>query len=883
MPSADTMTKDMKPVVTKRYKARWPVSGLSLRHASITTKLALIIGSLAVASAGVLFAVAFAFNIAAGVRAFVSGESLYSKGQKDAVYYLVRYMHTRADQDYQNHLSAVAIPQGYARARLELQKPEFDYDAVTRDLIAAGNVPADIPYLIALFRRLHDSRYLKPAIAVWAQADAQITYLVKCADEVHQAVLEQRLSPEAESGFLERIDQINRVSGQLQRAFSAQLADTAHQIRRWLITMVTLTALGLLGAAFWLSWWFSYEFRSGIFNLRDAAIKFAQGDVHHRAEVRTRDELGELTAVFNTMIEQRVGAERDLREAKEFREKVLHSVTNGIYMVDREGHFVMVNRSMCTMTGYAESELIGMLFDGLIPQERLADVRKVFNGIVAEGKPVESYETPLLCKDKQVIMISFSSKPFYKDGRIVGVVGAVEDVTEKRAHDARIARMANYDNLTGLPNRNLLNDRIAQALARAPRHGTSVALIFMDLDGFKFINDSFGHVAGDELLRQVALRLESCVRTEDTVARLGGDEFVVMLSEFEDEMDALNVSNKILRAFAYPFVVDSRTLHVTASIGLSFYPRDGQNEETLLKHADIAMYQAKGAGRNCMRFFTAEMAIRTVERVELEGAMREALDKGSFMLHYQPQLDLDSGEFCSAEALMRWHHPTLGNIPPGRFIPLAEETGLIMPMGEWTLRTACHELKVWHQMGHPELSMAVNLSSHQFMRPGLVSLVREVLEETGMPPACLHLELTESVILQGSEAMIGILRDLKKLGVVLALDDFGTGYSSLAYLRRFPIDILKIDQSFVLDLIVNPEAASIVRAILAMARSLNMKTIAEGVETREQLDFLASHGCKVMQGFYLSRVLSAEEFRTMLSSRRASKPDSARFAPESTS
>lgn len=878
------MQERLKHAVKESGRSLWARLGKpSLRHVSIATKLALIIGSLAMVSAGVLLIMLSAGNVTAGVRAFVSGESLYSKGQKDAVYSLVRYMRSRSGQDYQNYLDAISIPLGDSRARVELQKPEFDYDAAASGFLAGGNAPEDIPYLISLFRRFQDTSYMRTPINLWTQADAQIAELVKCADEVHQAVITDRLSGEREAEFLQRIDRINLAAGTLQREFSAQLGRSARQVRGLLFTATVLTAATLLSAALWLSWRISREFRANIFNLRTAAIKVAQGDLDHRAEVRSRDELGDLTMVFNQMVEQRMGAEQELRSAAEFREKVMYNVTNAIYVIDLEGRFVMVNRGLCTMTGYAEHELVGMLFDEFFPPERIPDLREIFEGILLDGALVERYEAPMIRKDKQIITISYSSAPFYRDGKIVGVVGAAEDVTERRLHDERIARLANYDTLTGLPNRNLLNDRIAQALARALRHGTPVALLFMDVDGFKFINDSLGHAAGDELLRQVALRLESCVRKEDTVARLGGDEFVVMLCDFEDEFDVLNIANKILRSFGHPLVIDSRNLHVTTSIGLSFYPRDGQNHDTLLKHADIAMYRAKEAGRNCMKCFTMDMAVRTEERVELEGAMREALEKVSFRLHYQPQFDLNTGKICSAEALMRWHHPSMGNIAPARFIPLAEETGLIMPMGEWALRTACRELKVWHQLGHPELSVAVNLSSHQFMRPGLINLVKEVLAETGVPPACLHLELTEGVILQGSEAVIGILRELKRVGVVLALDDFGTGYSSLAYLRRFPIDILKIDQSFVLDLIVDPEAATIIRAILAMARSLNMKTIAEGVETKEQLNFLASYGCDVMQGFYLSRALPADEFRALLTTRQESKLNAARPVPESMS
>lgn len=852
----------------------------SLKNVPIILKLTLIVGSLASVSVVLVLVMVFSSNVTAGVRAYLSGESYYSKGQKDAVYYLVRYMRTHSPQDYQHHLTALSIPMGDSTARQEMQKQVFDYDAAASGFLAGGNAPEDIPYLISLFRRFHDTRYMSPVVDLWEQADLEIVELKKCAGEVHEAIVANGLSKEREAEFLRRIDQINLASGDLQRAFSAKLGESAREINRLIITVITLTASILLAAALWFSWRLSRDFHANIRNLRNATLKFAGGNLDHRAQVNSLDELGELTVAFNSMVEQRLGAEQELKAATEFREKIMNNVSNGIYLIDLEGRFVMVNRRFCAMTGYSESELLGARFDGLFPSERIAELRKTFDGIIHQAAGAERLEAPLLCKDKQVITICYSSAPFYNDGKIIGVVGAAEDITERKMHDARIARLANYDTLTGLPNRNLLNDRIDRAVSRASLNGTRVALFYMDLDGFKFINDSCGHAVGDELLKQVSRKIQSCVSHEDTVARLGGDEFVVMLCDLDDESGAIDVARKILGSFADPIIVDERTLHVTTSIGVSFYPRDGRDADTLLKYADIAMYRAKDAGRNCMKLFVADMAVNAEQRADLEAAIREALDHGDFELHYQPQFDLESGQICSAEALMRWRHARLGVIPPAKFIPLAEETGLILPMGDWALRAACRELRTWHQMGHANLSVAVNISSRQFQQPGFVDLVKSILEDTGVPPACLHLELTESVILRDSKAIIEVLNQLKDLGVLMALDDFGTGYSSLAYLRRFPIDIIKIDQSFVLDLIANPEAASIVRAIVAMAGALKMKTVAEGVETKQQLDFLSSIGCNVIQGFYLSRALPAVEFARLLQADPRLNPKPATLIPE---
>ena len=849
----------------------------ALRNVSITIKLASIVVSLVAVSIGLLAVVIMTFDISTAVRAYVGGEGLYSKGQKDAAYYLTRYVHTHSTQDYQKYQQSISIPLGDHKARVELQKPHFNYDVAAQGFIEGGNVADDIPYMISMFRRFHSVSYLRDAIDLWTRADAVIAQLAQFGDELHGAVLANTLTKERETDYLKRIDQLNVAASPLERDFSLKLGEGARQIGRLLGIAIVIVAVILLGAGLWISWRISSELRIGILNLRKAAIKVTHGDLSHRVEVRSKDELGELAVVFNDMIKHRKGTEDALRGATEFREKIMQSVTNAIYVIDSSGRFVLVNRRTCIMTGYSEEELVGMSFDDLFPAERLEDIRRRFEGVIKTGVPIEHYETPLIRKDKEVIMISFSSAAFYKDDVTIGVVGAAEDITQRKIHDERLAHMANFDTLTNLPNRNLLIDRIAQALPRANRAGQIVALIFLDLDGFKFTNDTYGHTLGDDLIKLVAQKLARSLRVDDTVARIGGDEFVIMLCDVYTATDVEQITQQMLNAFSVPFNVDGRTLHITASAGVSLYPKDGQNYETLLKYADIAMYSAKEAGRNCLRFFTAEMASHTEQRVELEAAMHSALANDEFELQYQPQIDLKTGEICSAEALMRWQHVSLGVMSPVRFIPLAEATGLILPIGEWVLRTACRELKVWHQQGHQNLSIAVNISPRQFQQQDVVKLVREALQQTGIPPACLHLELTESVILQNSDVVIETLRELKALGVILAMDDFGTGYSGLGYLKRFPIDIIKIDQSFILDMIANPDAASIIRAILAMAQSLNLKTVAEGVETREQMDFLIANGCDVIQGFYLSSSLPAGEFRALLAEGRQLKWRSAHW------
>ena len=442
--------------------------------------------------------------------------------------------------------------------------------------------------------------------------------------------------------------------------------------------------------------------------------------------------------------------------------------------------------------------------------------------------------------------------------------GVATDISERKSHEALIEHLASHDALTDLPTRILLDDRITLSLAHAARGQRRLALLFLDLDGFKSINDSFGHGLGDTLLKAVAARLKATVRDGDTVARQGGDEFVILLWDLADADAAALVAQNVLDALSHPFQLDNRDVRVTASIGVSVYPEDGDTSDILLKHADAAMYLAKDLGRNGFQFYTREMGVHAHERVVLESALRRALEREEFELFYQPQVNIASGRIIGMEALLRWRQPELGMVSPARFIPLAEVTGLIVPIGEWVLRTACAQAKAWNAAGYSDLLIAVNLSARQFHRQDVRGLVRRVLDETGLPAHLLDLELTESTLMQDTDIVVQTLCDLKALGIVLSMDDFGTGYSSLSYLRRFPLDVLKIDQSFIADLPDNRDAMSLTRTIIAMAASLNLRTIAEGVETQGQLAFLSANGCDAMQGHYFSPPLPVADITALL-------------------
>jgi diguanylate cyclase (GGDEF)-like protein len=424
--------------------------------------------------------------------------------------------------------------------------------------------------------------------------------------------------------------------------------------------------------------------------------------------------------------------------------------------------------------------------------------------------------------------------------------------------------LAQHDSVTDLPNRTLLKDRLTQAIASACRHQQELAVLFLDLDRFKYINDSLGHAIGDRVLQSVAQRLRACVRASDTVSRQGGDEFVILLSQLTHAQDAAVSANKILVALAMPHRIDQHELHLTASIGIVTYPDDGTDAETLMKHADFAMYHAKDAGRNNYQFFELDMTERAGERQSLENGLHHALERREFELYYQPKMNLATGAVIGVEALIRWRHPERGLVSPAQFIPIAEECGFIVPIGRWALREACRQGRAWQDAGLAPVRIAVNISAVELRARDFVAGVRTILTETGLDPRCLELELTETFLMQDSKSTVAVLQALKAMGLHLALDDFGTGYSSLSYLKRFPIDTLKIDQSFVRDVTTDADDASIVSAVISMGKSLHMQVVAEGVETRAQLEFLRELSCPEGQGYYFSPPVVAAKFAQLM-------------------
>ena len=466
--------------------------------------------------------------------------------------------------------------------------------------------------------------------------------------------------------------------------------------------------------------------------------------------------------------------------------------------------------------------------------------------------------------------IDFSLKPIFDEqNQVYAMIAEGRDITERIQTQERLRFMAQHDALTGLPNRLLLLDRLKQALARAHWRKRLVAVMFVDLDRFKNINDSLGHDAGDRLLQQLGERFRHCVRDGDTVARFGGDEFVILLDDIASESDITAIAQKVLEALQPSFAVDKQSLYISASIGISLFPNDGDDSSTLLKHADMAMYRAKEAGKNTYQFFAAEMSSRAFERLSLETSLRKALEREELLLHYQPQIDVETGAIVGVEALVRWQHPEFGMVLPNEFIAIAEETGLISLIGQWVLQSACAQLARWRKDGWTQLRLSVNLSPRQFQVPGLIGTIKQALDATAIDPDQLELEITEGILVSHTPAMLEALEALRALNVRLAIDDFGTGYSSLSYLRRFPIDTLKIDRSFVHDIPRDADDSAIVAAIIALAKSLKLEIVAEGVERAAQRDLLRGLGCRIMQGYFFSRPLSAEDMTKLLHEQRS--------------
>ncbi|WP_051330767.1 bifunctional diguanylate cyclase/phosphodiesterase [Aneurinibacillus terranovensis] len=558
---------------------------------------------------------------------------------------------------------------------------------------------------------------------------------------------------------------------------------------------------------------------------------------------------------------------RDLTEMKQFENKqrlasqVFDNITEGIMVTDREGTILFVNPAFSVVTGYSEEEVIGnnprILSSGLHQTEFYKEMWAALHETGRWKGEIWNRN-----KKQEIYLVEISITTVKDDlGEAMHYVGVFEDITLRKQMESKIQYQAYHDMLTGLPNRVLFNDRLDQAIDHSSCNNKKLAVMFIDLDQFKRINAMFGHCIGDDLLQAVAECLKRCIRESDTIARFGGDEFMILLPEVFHEQDAVTVAEKIIEALRQPLMLGDRELFISSSIGISVYPADGNDSKTLIKNADTAMYHAKKQGRNNYQLYRSLMNDdEAFERLTLENSLRKALQKDEFLVYYQPQINLHTGEIIGMEALVRWQNPELGMVPPVKFIPLAEDTGLIIPLGEWVLRAACTQNKAWQLAGYPPIRVAVNLSMLQFKQSDMVGTIVRVLQETGLDPRYLEVEITESMLMENPDATLGTLKQLKAIGIRISLDDFGTGYSSLNYLKRLSIDTLKIDQSFVRDIATDADDRAIVNSIIHLAHSMNLRVIAEGVETTEQLNFLRSHQCDEIQGYLIGYPLPAGEF-----------------------
>jgi diguanylate cyclase (GGDEF)-like protein/PAS domain S-box-containing protein len=612
---------------------------------------------------------------------------------------------------------------------------------------------------------------------------------------------------------------------------------------------------------------------------RDAC---SQGAYDFLRKPYATDEL--MITVNNALNEKRLEnnnkfMQSQLRESERLHRYLVNTSPDIIYILDQDGHFTFLNERIESLLGYEPRELIGKHYSILVHQNDLETARYVFNERRVGDRASRNVELRLKRKDDstqrffetRTLPIELSSMGIYQnDGgqkkkTYLGTYGVARDITERKLAEDTINFQAYHDLLTNLPNRALLRDRLSLAISQAKREDEMLAVMFLDLDRFKNINDSLGHVVGDELLQQVSTRLKSCIREGDTLARFGGDEFTLLLPKIATGQDDVSkIAEKINEVLKDPFVVDNNELYVSASIGISIYPRDGTDMDSLVKHADIAMYHVKDTGKNNYRFYSNDMTTPYFQNLSLETGIHKALENDEFHLMYQPQINIKTGEIVGVEALLRWDHPEHGPITPAEFIPFAEETGMIVEIGHWVLRNACAQLKRWRDIGLPEIRMSINMSARQLAEKRIVKLISGLLTDYAIPGHCLEIEITENTIMSDMDSVIHKLKALSKKGIYIAIDDFGTGYSSLSYLHKLPIQTLKIDRAFIKEVNMKHTGNSIINTIVAMARGLKLNVIAEGVETQQQLDYLIEIGCSEAQGFLFGKPLSADIINQLL-------------------
>ena len=593
------------------------------------------------------------------------------------------------------------------------------------------------------------------------------------------------------------------------------------------------------------------------------------------------DEL--IITITNALKEKRLKKQnlfmqQQLSESERLHRYIVNTSPDIIYILDQDGHFTFINERIESLLGFSKEEIVGKHYSFLVHHDDMEQAKYVFNERRIGTRAAKNIELRLKCKDdgksrhfnNRTLPIELSAMGMYtgdsqSSSSYTGTYGVARDVTQRKIAEETINFQAYHDLLTKLPNRALLRDRLSLAISQAKREDEKLAVMFLDLDRFKNINDSLGHMIGDELLQQVSMRLKECIRAADTLARFGGDEFTLMLPRLHNARDdASKLANKITNILKQPFIVEGHELYVSASIGIALYPQDGTSIDTLIKHADVAMYHVKGQGKNGYQFYSNEMNVPYLEKLSLDTGIHRALDNNEFSLVYQPQVNLRTGEIVGVEALLRWEHPEHGAISPSEFIPFAEESGLIIDIGYWVVKTACAELSRWRTAGLPEIRMSINISACQLMEDNIVRNIINIMKDYDVPGSCIELEITENAIMDDMDSIIRKLQELSSHGITIAIDDFGTGYSSLSYLHKLPIHTLKIDRTFLKESRINKGDNTIINTIVAMAKGLSLNVIAEGVESQAQLEYLREIDCSEAQGFLFGKPLASDVISQLL-------------------
>jgi diguanylate cyclase (GGDEF)-like protein/PAS domain S-box-containing protein len=756
----------------------------------------------------------YSISLLSAARAYVAGEGMWSKAQKEAVYALWRYTRFRAESDFQTYLAAIAITRGDQQARVEMEKAEPDLRLAYEGLLRGRNHPDDIEGMVRLFRNFRHMEPIDRVVEVWAQADALMDKLIEVGNNIRNDALGGMLEDGGVQQYIQELHRINQQLTPLEDEFSHLLGLASRKTEVLLLFAMSAAAAVMLAAAF----------------------AFSRRMVKKNEQVQT------------VLLE----SENQLRSLLQFAPLPI--------IVSRIADQTMV---------YANDRALSQLkiSGASLGQQKSQDFyvdrgdrEQLIEALRGDGS-VRDWEIQLKDAQGRAFWVLMSSQRIVYLGEQC-LLTALNNIDERKRAQDDLRHRAFHDELTGLPNRAMFMDSLVRALGRMQRRNGMFSVLFLDLDRFKVVNDTLGHDAGDRLLQMVATRIKTGVRDADLLARLGGDEFVILIEDHGSPSEVALVAQKVLDSMERAYLLDDREVNLTASIGISVYPQDGTDVTALVKNADIAMYQAKELGRNNYQFYTASQNQMTLKRLDLESRLGRAIERDEFALHYQPVVDLATEAVVGAEALLRWHDPEHGLVAPGDFIPLAEETGAILPIGQWVLDHACAQAAMWGRGGMP-LAVAVNISQRQFAHRDFAANLRGTLQRTTLQPGALHLEITETMVMRDHVSSEAVLAALGELGVGVAIDDFGTGYSSLSQMKRIPANFIKIDRSFVEDCPDDAGSVAIVRAIVAMAHSLKLKVIAEGVETEAQLRLLVEMDCDMAQGFLFSPPVPAEQLSAL--------------------